>query len=515
MTPVRDDSDGPLDAKTEETRIGALGKTAKRRVAASNIKRKWTVAAFLITICLIAFVTHWGTSRIGRPHVKPTIFLRDRPEAQVVLLELRSPLPFSLDAISGPEERSTPPVCRPRKPPATPPLGCSTWCWHIKDDPKVYRAAELASVLKRHAEWLSTSTGPPLPPKGAVYFPHGVDLQNAALERAQLAAAWFPYSTIFGGSWRQSSLTGSFLPGSIIENADFSGTDFGGASLARSDLACTTFRDANFAITRTSEEAQYVADGADLRWCNLWRSDLTNARIGASDLSGAFLQHTQLAGADLTGANLDGVVWEPDSGPAPERIAYARNLRGMTYLQTPQPLRTLRDQLRGAGFKDAAAEVTAVLKWRSTGILEKVIFGFPCDFGASPFRPLGIAALAAVLFGGFYAAWLRAYPRAAYIVIPRNPNQTASGAFREVPLVAPTTVWRALKIGFTLSLFTMVSLGFKEFTPKEWLKLFLVREFDLRPAGKLRPWAGIQAMISVYLLLLSIWCLLDNPFLHD
>ena len=129
------------------------------------------------------------------------------------------------------------------------------------DGYKVYTAAELAEILKEHAEFLIDNN------KGT----------RADLTRANLT----------GANLTWANLTGANLTGANLNWADLTGANLTWANLTWADLTRANLTGADLT-------------GANLTWANLTRADLTGA-----DLTGANLTRADLTRANLTGANLD------------------------------------------------------------------------------------------------------------------------------------------------------------------------------------------------------------------
>jgi hypothetical protein len=72
--------------------------------------------------------------------------------------------------------------------------------------------------------------------------------------------------------------------------------------------------------------------------------------------------------------------------------------------------------------------------------------------------------------------------------------------------------WRnALPTAAYFSLISAVNIGFKDFTPGEWIRL-QTREYSLEAVGWVRIVAGAQALLSVYLLAMWVLTQFGQPF---
>jgi hypothetical protein len=62
------------------------------------------------------------------------------------------------------------------------------------------------------------------------------------------------------------------------------------------------------------------------------------------------------------------------------------------------------------------------------------------------------------------------------------------------------------------SLLSAVNIGFEQFTPGDWIRRLQDREYSLEADGWVRRVAGVQALLSVFLL--AMWALTQfgRPF---
>ena len=56
------------------------------------------------------------------------------------------------------------------------------------------------------------------------------------------------------------------------------------------------------------------------------------------------------------------------------------------------------------------------------------------------------------------------------------------------------------------------SLGYKEFSVGQWLRMLTKREYEIRPVGWVRTLAGLQSLTTIYLFALWILTYFGNPF---
>jgi uncharacterized protein YjbI with pentapeptide repeats len=423
--------------------------------------------------------------------VTPTVLQRDRPEARDLITSIR----FAT-AINHGVESWSPRQCDAFPALHSAPLTNGQWTWQAGGDARVYRREDLERILRAHesaiaagiAERVRLRQAPELLtiPSGGIKFGRWSHIENADVSGRDLRLAWLPEAIIRYGDWSKTNFGDAILPFTIFDHTKLDGAYFGGAELSYSDFPCASLHRAVFIRWRITRSSQWALDGASLRHANFWKAKLTSAIFGGSDLSGASFDDTDLTGADFHGADLRDVVWEPATQPKPDGIASAKHLDTLRYRRNPRPLIALRQRLRESGFTNAAAEVNAALLWRTSSILEKVAFGITCGFGSRPSRAF---------------AWLLVLTLAA-------------AALYAVALLYGTgPSLRAARIAITLSVMTGLSLGFRDFTLRDWAKVLQPREFDLRATGPVRILTGLQALASLYLIVLGLLSLFANPFL--
>ena len=70
----------------------------------------------------------------------------------------------------------------------------------------------------------------------------------------------------------------------------------------------------------------------------------------------------------------------------------------------------------------------------------------------------------------------------------------------------------ALRTAAYFSLISAVNIGFEQFTPGDWIRRLQRREYSLEAVGWVRVVAGVQALLSVYLLAMWVLTQFGQPF---
>ena len=169
-----------------------------------------------------------------------------------------------------------------------------------------------------------------------------------------------------------------------------------------------------------------------------------------------------------------------------------------------------------------------------------IVYDWTCEYGAAPARPLIIALMLALLAvplywigfrRGFFGSQLLlvekqgrkevemplgsplarpGWPRS--LRVERPSRQT--GLRRRLAPFWPRLSWEAsfLKSVVFFSLTSIVNLGFNGFDFGRWVRLLFFREYDLKARGWLRTVSGLQSLIGLGLLALSLLSYFGHPF---
>jgi Pentapeptide repeats (8 copies) len=303
--------------------------------------------------------------------------------------------------------------------------------------------------------------------------------------------------------------------------------DLGGASLTSADLISAYFPKAD--LTKAN------LNGANLSRAYLWRADLSGARLIQADLDEA----------NVAGTNLKGAVYAPKHHPPMPLIAQAYGLGYLTWRTDPEPIYALRKSLSDAGFIGPSRQVNAAIHRNNQSRLERFLFDWTCEWGANWLRPLAIAAVLSLLCTLIYWIGMHFHTRSGlYLSATGERIATAKGRERVVRIAvrpsrtAPATDqlefelepkpqvkgsrakskqrlgWemKALSTAFLFSLMSVFNIGFREFNFGRWIRMLQPREFDIRARGWMRTVSGIQSLIGVALLALSLLSYFGHPF---
>jgi uncharacterized protein YjbI with pentapeptide repeats len=378
------------------------------------------------------------------------------------------------------------------------------------------------------------------------------DLTQANLTHANLIHANLSGADLLMAKFNDATLFSAILHAAILDHAELSKanlfvTDLSGADLRDAILTQANLRDAN--LTRAD------LTHANLTHANLIRANLSGANLSEADLSEADLTRANLTGADLSGANLSGAdlsianitktqlayvdltntTYRPVSGPPGAYVAGIKGLDTLKLVPNEQiALVQLRKLLQDAGLRNDERKATCSIQRSLTrdqfsssfwslgwlwGSLRFVGLDATTAYGLYPWR-----ALIEIMALGFLFTFVYMQP----IRQPRKEPWKPSGVYRVFPArridKTPSTQtvdkerldagnWvNAFGWAAYFSLISAVNIGFQQFTPGDWIRRLQHREYVLEAVGWVRSVAGLQALLSVYLLAIWVLTQFGRPF---
>jgi uncharacterized protein YjbI with pentapeptide repeats len=343
--------------------------------------------------------------------------------------------------------------------------------------------------------------------------------------------------------------------GKLGEQADFSNTDLHGLNLAGKDLRGVDLTQANLCgadLSNTKLNEAYLggsdpkSPGARLCGTVLVGADLTDADFTNADLSNANLNSADMTRTQIDHTNLEGANYEPRTGPDLSSLVFALNLGGLVYRNDPGPIMDLRNALETEGFEQLAREVNVAYHRHDESFLQKMLFDWPCDWGARPMRPLFMVAAMLVLSTLIY--WIAMHlPQkgSGLFAYPTDDNDEASGTkeyplrirfgaerlmivpgehdhgseMKDAPKNLAVKLWKYLGleiegvgIALLFGLMSVFAIGVEGFNGKQWIMMLQPRPFDIRARGWVRTVAGLQALLGAGLVALSLLSYFGHPF---
>lgn len=261
-------------------------------------------------------------------------------------------------------------------------------------------------------------------------------------------------------------------------------------------------------------------ENADLGESNLRKSffrlcNLSKASLSRSDLTDAILSGTNIEGARLSRTTFQNTRYEVEGVPKVNTMHDTVGLDTLCYLGSPKALVELREAFNKAGMTKQARDVNYSLRtWmrlRAGGFLSKlewVFLSLPSRYGQAPFRPLSLIALSIVLF--FFVYWC-AVVRSETVMVFSDAiaPETGKPEARATPLVRLSAT-NGLPIAVFLSLIFAFRIGWREINIGAWIERLQPNAAEIRTRGWVRTVAGIQSLLSLYLLALCLLSLING-----
>jgi len=339
---------------------------------------------------------------------------------------------------------------------------------------------------------------------------------------------------------QQLSLSGARLVEADLRGALLVEANMSGALLVEANMSGANLNKANLSGANLNE--------AYLSGARLSEADLSGARLVDANLSGAWLVDANLSRAILSRADLSGAVFEPKPGSLSD-VSLLLNIEGLAslrYEESSHGLVELREAYKKAGLREPERQVTFALNhtrreklWEQGGLLGKleslfhlVCFEWTCQYGMSPGRSLQIIGLALLFFTVPYMFALRSRKRETGIWVVLLPDRVLNKNVKDRPVkltlrnpfLPPlegrgvrlrSTIQRLLGVlwvGFHFSLLSAFSLGWRELNVGNWITRIQKREYTLRATGWVRAMAGLQSLLSAYMLALWVLTYFGRPF---
>jgi pentapeptide repeat protein len=337
--------------------------------------------------------------------------------------------------------------------------------------------------------------------------------------------------------WQNETVAGR----AMLCNADLRSTDLRDATLAYANLAGANLQRANLSRSNLEGADLRRADlsSADLSGVNLTGADLQRADLRDANLQRASLVETNLEDAQLALSDLTRATYAPRGTPG----GYVTGIRGLSTILVPFTALTRRSEISGlihlrqlleqSGFRDDEREVTFAIEYWKTrhawdlrggnflGAVEAglriVLFDWTTSYGLVPFRAIRILIALIVLFA--LAAYVPALLQGGriYRVWPSGRLETsAAGEIiaheTKIDNLQPRNFLVTIGYALQFSLLSAFQIGWRELNVGSWLARLTRFEYALTAVGWPRTVAGIQSLISVYLL--AIWALtyFGRPF---
>ncbi|HWR83813.1 MAG TPA: pentapeptide repeat-containing protein [Candidatus Deferrimicrobium sp.] len=198
-------------------------------------------------------------------------------------------------------------------------------------------------------------------------------------------------------------------------------------------------------------------------------------------------------------------------------LARATGLRNLRYIDNAAPLAKLRRFFRENGYRQQEREITCALERHDQGILKKMVFDWPFEYGSNLARPFKIVWYYMFpICCAFYNLVFRfRIARGVLVSITLDDDTTVEpksirkriGPYDVSPRggasYARVWLWREFKmccVAIFYGFLNTFNLGFRDFDFARWVRIVMPWKLDFQPVGLVRTISGLQAIFSVLLM---------------
>lgn len=348
-----------------------------------------------------------------------------------------------------------------------------------------------------------------------------INLCGASLVAADLTSARLRSARLKGADFQRARLEGCILSGARLPGANLSYANLRSARLDETKLHGADFRYSD--ISNANLEAAIAPltlfNSAIMQDCRLYNTDLRRSNIRGVDLRNSFIEGAYVMQKDFEGVITKGLMGVP-------RMDGLKSMRS----KDPSFIAALRVTAKNSGRREAERQLTLALNrneseellssnrpaWDSLVSYGRYLFfDLTSEYGASPWRPIGILASVIVFCALCYALSFGHSSRHQGIWIQYPTGENIAGPFllkakwkcQDKPVIR-----HAICTGIWFSLLSAFNIGFRDLNVSRWLAHLQSREYSLVGKGWVRRLSGLQALISVYLLGLWVLTYFGRPF---
>jgi uncharacterized protein YjbI with pentapeptide repeats len=358
----------------------------------------------------------------------------------------------------------------------------------------------------------------------------GVDLTDANLSEANLQMVDLSGAKLNGAILRKTDLSHTDLSGAEMRNTDLTGARLTAANLENTDLRSSQMDGADLSLAKLREANLSLAGlkGADLSNSTLHRTKLNSVNLQEADLSHANLIHADLRLANLFNADLSGAqLLKTDFTNA---TLYKTKFMGDGLLELilTKPILSRRDSKRLNVCYIKLAEWAILATEGGFYNIIKSLFNLMFleltgQYGLKPGRPLIILIGLIPYFAFFYifalttknrkaGIWLILSEEKPFKLTHKFPLRSLpAGIFNKIAFNV-SILLRMLRISLYFSLLSAFNVGWREINAKNLITCLQRQDYTLRATGWARSLAGIQSLLSIYLLVLWVLTTFGNAF---
>ena len=155
-------------------------------------------------------------------------------------------------------------------------------------------------------------------------------------------------------------------------------------------------------------------------------------------------------------------------------------------------------------------------------------FDWTCKYGMQPSRCVWIILWVWLICSVFYSVLIHSTGRSGLLRIYNPGPERLPGQIQMVEPIRPRPLgsrgifrtigkgvlreWSVFRTSMFFSLMSAFNLGFREINFGRWLRMLTREEFDIKAVGWARVVAGVQSLISFYMVVLWVLTYFGRPF---
>ena len=334
---------------------------------------------------------------------------------------------------------------------------------------------------------------------------------------------------------KHTNLSHSDLSRATIQLSNLEQAIFSHANLTDSDLRLNEMKNANFSYAnlKNADLTEAEAQLSTFEHASLQNVSFLNANLSAADFS-----HAALDSTDFMYANMAQSIYRPNLVGLPliASIATTQNFKTVQFYDDTLkgvPLTALKNAYQNLGMRSMERLVTSMVKTEQmrhslassgmdkiSAMFSYVLFYLTSDFGLSPTRPLLILFILTLFMATPYRfALMNKHNNFKIRISWKQPNQRN---LISMPL-SQLARYRAYKSRFQyewqqwqsalyFSLLSAFRIGWDDFNVANWIQQMQNKDYKLTAQGRVRTIAGLQALISLYLIVLWALTYFGRPF---
>jgi len=377
-------------------------------------------------------------------------------------------------------------------------------------DRTIIDEAGLREILRLHKKWMQTS---------------GREGKKANFERANLVGANFQDADLREANFRQSNLSKADFQGAKPLEADFQGAQLFGTKFQGAKLNDAQFPRATISSVQFQNAVLWFANFSD---ATLFETNFQKAALEGASFERAVLLSVNFLQADLRTSFFDGARFElkPNCLPQIQSFPTVKGLSTLKYEKTPHALIELREALKKAGMRKQEREITYAIKhsgfllglkdgdwWTKAEVVAGYIaFDLTCQWGMSPERPLVILFCLMIILIFPYAFSIRQMKKMNGIWQVWIHDRMRQDLGKERPILLRSKKRDSIGYAIYFSILSAFNIGWRDLNVGNWIARIHPKEYNLRASGWVRVVSGVQSILSVYLLALTVLTYFGRPF---